>query len=408
MRSVAIFGGSFNPPGLHHRRLAEELEEQVDEVIVVPCGPRPDQPPMSEIDPVHRAALADIAFRGLAKTRVELFDLEQAQSTPLEALGTRFAGSGERQRLADTSGTEEASTAIRDAIAQREPYEHLVSADVRAYIHRYGLYRGRIPNRATRLLLDDPRILIFADERNDRARAWATQLQRYENSADPNCIVVLGGDGTMLRAIRTHWRKRLPFLGINAGHIGFLLNGAELLIDGGFTPGEVVVRQMPMLYVEFEKADGSTETALAFNDAWVERTTSQSAWMEVQVNERVRIPKLIADGALVSTAAGSTAYARSMGCPPLLADTPGWLIVGSNVLDPPGWKSALLSTEAQVALRSVGGEKRALRGFVDGQEHGEVHGFRARLSRVAAAELAFTAQHDMAEKIALIQFPPSG
>ena len=94
-----------------------------------------------------------------------------------------------------------------------------------------------------------------------------------------------------------------------------------------------------------------------------------------------------------------------MGCPPLLADTPGWLIVGSNVMDPPGWKSALLSTEASVELRNIGGEKRPVRAFIDGQNAGEVIAMRARQSRIAAAELAFCSQHDMAEKIAQIQFP---
>ena len=300
---------------------------------------------------------------------------------------------------------DDASSSIRDRIFRREPYQHLVPREVAAYIERYGLYRGRIPSRTTRFVIEEPRIVVFADQRNERALAWAEQLRPFEDAITPNCIVVIGGDGTMLRAIRAHWRRRLPFLGINAGHIGFLLNGADTLLGSRFAPGELVVRQMPMLYLEFEKADGSSETALAFNDAWVERISSQSAWLEVQVNDQVRIPKLVGDGALVSTAAGSTAYARSMGCPPLLADTPGWLIAGSNVLDPPGWKSALLSTEAQVAIRNIGGEKRRLRGFVDGRAAGEVNALRARLSRIAAAELAFCPQHDMAEKIAQIQFP---
>ena len=48
-----------------------------------------------------------------------------------------------------------------------------------------------------------------------------------------NLIVVIGGDGTMLHAIREHWRSRLPFLGVNAGHLGFLLNGSPELEEGG-------------------------------------------------------------------------------------------------------------------------------------------------------------------------------
>ena len=459
MPKIALFGGSFNPPGQHHRLIAEALVRHFDEVIVVPCGPRPDKPATNDVDPVHRAALADIAFRGLPNARVELFDLELATFTRTDELDARFSADGDiwhvvgagliaggargesvvhtlwergaemwsalqfvvivhpgrtfdpadlppKSRVIEVDTPDDgASAAIAELIFRRVPYQHLVPAEVVDYIERYGLYRGRIPSRATNFALAEPRILIFADERNERARGWAEQLRPFENVESPNCIVSLGGDGTMLRAIRAHWRRRLPFLGINAGHLGFLLNSAESVLGGGFPPGDLVVRQMPMLYVELLKADGSTETALAFNDAWVERVTSQSAWIELKVNDRPRIAKLVADGVLVSTAAGSTAYARSMGCPPLLADTPGWLIVGSNVMDPPGWKSALLSTEASVELRNIGGEKRPVRAFIDGQNAGEVIAMRARQSRIAAAELAFCSQHDMAEKIAQIQFP---
>lgn len=462
-RQIAIFGGSFNPPGLHHRLLAEALVRDFDEVIIVPCGPRPDKPATNDVDPVHRAALTDIAFRGLPKAHVELFDLEQAVFSRTDELDARFSGHGELWHVVGTdfitggsrgesviqtrwdggaqmwgtlsflvvarrgipanpadlppksrlihldSPQDDASAAIRERIFRRQPYSQLVLPEVADHIERYGLYRGRISSRRSRLDLSEPRILIYADQRNERARAWAEELRPWENAERPNCIVSIGGDGTMLQAIRTHWRRRLPFLGLNAGHLGFLLNSVESMFQhGAFAPGELVSRQMPMLYVELEKECGSTETALAFNDAWVERATSQSAWLEITVNDRVRIPKLVGDGVLVSTAAGSTAYARSMGCPPLLADTPGWLIVGSNVLKPPAWKSALLSSEAHVQIRNIGGEKRPVDAFVDGRGQGKVLNMRARLSRIAAPELAFSAEHDTAEKIALIQFPPGG
>jgi NAD kinase len=162
---------------------------------------------------------------------------------------------------------------------------------------------------------------------------------------------------------------------------------------------------MPMLFIEIEGPDGTRQTDLGFNDAWVERMTSQSAWLEVAVNGEVRIPKLVADGALVCTAAGSTAYARSMGVSPLLADMPGWILVGSNVMSPPGWKSALLAPEACVTLRSLGGAKRPLEAFVGGRPLGPAVCLSARQSRIATVELVFAAQRDMAEKIAMIQFP---
>jgi NAD kinase len=153
-----------------------------------------------------------------------------------------------------------------------------------------------------------------------------------------------------------------------------------------------------------ETETGETIVDYAFNDAWVERSTSQSAWLEVKVNGISRLPKLVSDGALVSTAAGSTAYARAMGASPLLADTPAWLLVGSNVLEPAHWKSALLSSDTSVEILNLEGDKRPITAYVDGVSQGAVRSIRARLSRAAAVELVFLANRDMAEKIAGIQF----
>jgi NAD kinase len=241
----------------------------------------------------------------------------------------------------------------------------------------------------------------------ERAMAAAEPYRRWEDKENPSSVIVFGGDGTMLRAITEHWRKRIPFVGVNQGHLGFLLNDAATVAADVLPETECVIRLMPMLYIETEALDGTKQTELAFNDAWVERATSQSAWLEVEVNGDVRIPKLVCDGALVCTAAGSTAYARSMGISPLLVDTPGWVLVGSNVMSPPGFKSALLSWETTVTLRSIGGAKRPLNGYVGGRPLGQVVSFHARPSRTATVELVFAAQRDMAEKISMIQFASS-
>ncbi len=458
-KKVAIFGGSFNPPGLHHRRIAEMLSEHFDEVFIVPCGPRPDQPTVNDISPVYRAAMADMAFEDLHNVHVELFDLEQATFTRTHQLQERFAEHGELwhvvgsdltrgggqgqshihaswQRGAwlwdnlnfavitreditvdpsdqpphhlllsiDSAGS---STEIRERLFKRLPYEHLVTDDVGAYINRYGLYRGRIPNSVTRFSLKEPRLLVEYDPWNEKARRWATRFESMRVDHDPNCVLVIGGDGSMLRAIRKHWRRRLPFFGVNAGHLGFLLNSAEDVFSAPAPPPELMVHQLPLIYTRFEHIDGTHSEGLAFNDAWVERDGGQTAWLKVIVNKRVCFEKLVCDGVLVSTAAGSTAYARAMGATPLLADTPAWLMVGSNVVSPRNWKSALISQDAEVFLKNLHPEKRPLKGFMDGIERTQILSMRARLSRIASVELAFLSHHDMAEKIAQIQFPPS-
>ena len=456
---IALFGGSFNPPGLHHRRIAEVLSQRFDRVLVIPCGPRSDKNATNMLPPVYRAAMAGMAFAGLPGVEVDLFDLEQDRFTRSHELDTRFApkgeiwhvvgvdltkggatGEAEIQRTwehgsrlwnnarfavltrpghvfdpADLPPNHElieldipgSSTEIRDRLARGKPVDDLVSPRPLAYIQRYGLYRAPNPGTWARGSLTGCQYRLSADLAVPRVAALADRFNPCANG-DAQFITVLGGDGAMLRSIRENWQERLPFFGVNAGHLGFLMNGTEAVFAGEVPPRDVIFRQLPMLYMEIEGVDGKLTTSYGFNDAWVERSTAQSAWLEVNVNGVTRLSKLVSDGALVATAAGSTAYARSMGAAPLLADTPAWLLVGSNVMEPFDWKSALLSTDMQVEIVCLDPERRPIRAYIDGQDQGLVRKLRARISRAAAAELVFNASHDMAEKIAAIQFRSSG
>lgn len=456
-QSIAIFGGSFNPPGKHHTAIAVRLAEMFDEVRVIPCGPRPDKPATGSVPPVYRAALADIVFGGLTGVTVDLSDFERDAFSRNHELQSRFEGDGEVWHVVGADLTlggakgesqiqrtwergtelwqtanfavlkrpgyeldprdlpphsrvvdllvEGSSTEIRERLGRGQSVQGLLHPRALAYIERYGLYRAPIPGNWARGSLSDARFMLQVDAANPKARALsATLVDRDVAAKDADFISVVGGDGAMLRSIREHWRARLPFFGINAGHLGFLLNAPAQVSASRFPPDDVIFRQLPMLFLEFEGEDGKKTTAHGFNDAWLERATSQSAWLEVTVNNVCRLPKLVSDGALVATAAGSTAYARSMGASPLLADTPAWLLVGSNVLEPAHWRSALLSPDTTVEIRSLDPKRRPVEAFVDGHSMGRVVALRARLSRAAAAELVFCASHDMAEKIAAIQF----
>lgn len=455
-RRIAVFGGSFNPPGIHQRRLAAALADRFDEVVVVPHGPRADKPTANDVDPIHRAIMNDLAFRGIDRVKLDLFDIEHSQFSRTHDLEARYSPNGEiwhvvgsdllsggskgesfihrmwengaelwntyrfavvpRQGfeievedlpphsdvLPANHDFEGSSFAVREKAFRRERLDGLVSPDVASYIDRYRLFRGTVVGR-TATWTPEPRLIIYHDARNPKARGLAEKFNRYV-SDEPNCILVIGGDGTMLQAIREQWRLRLPFFGVNAGHLGFLLNSPEQVPDTLIPEDGLLLRHMPLIYVETEGEDGVTRSDLAFNDAWIERAGSQAAWIEVKVNDTVRIPKLVCDGVLLATAAGSTAYARSMGGSPLLADTPALVLVGSNVMTPTGFKSALLSVDADVEWTSLGGDKRPLNAYVDGVFQGRIRKFQARASRIAAVEIAFLPSHDMAEKIARLQF----
>jgi NAD+ kinase len=424
-----------------------------DEVVIVPCGPRPDKPVTNDVEPIHRAAMVDLSFRGIPKARVELFDLESSAFTRTYELERRFRAEGtiwhvvadefvrggqknesniQREwtrgnelwsetnfAILNRSGqpldpadlprnhrvfaveSDGSSLAIRNRAFHHEPIAELVVEEVDAYIRRHRLYQGVASPRQTRFRLSRRRYLLVADERNGKSPAVRDRLAEHVHG-DPELILVVGGDGTMLRAIRQHWRRRVPFFGINIGHLGFLLNDSPLA-----DPHEqdLVLYHLPLLLVEVESLDGRRTSALAFNDAWVERASGQTAWLKLLVNDVERIEKLVADGVLIATAAGSTSYARAMGATPLPLYTSALLLVGSNVLHPPQWRPVVLPADSRIEVRTHDPVKRPLSAFIDGIPQGKVHSLHARVSNIAAVELAFLPDHDPSLKLAKLQFP---
>lgn len=452
---IALYGGSFNPPGIHHRLIAEALSRDFDEVLIVPCGPRPDKPVTNDVEPIFRAAMVDMTFQGMPRVRVDLFDLESPTFTRSHELDRIFSARGDvwhvvgadlikrggksgsfihreweqgerlwnegRFAIITRPGFElddgdlppharlfqidddSASSLVRERVFHHQPIEGMVLPRVGRYITSHKLYRGTKPPRSTTITLADPKVMVIADPNNPQAMRLAEKFPSGLEPEDPDLIVVIGGDGTMLRAIREHWRRRIPFYGINAGHIGFLLNDSART---KFDRHTLMVQQLPLLRVETMNAYQEHHESLAFNDAWVERNTGQSAWIQVNVDGHERLPRLVADGALVATAAGSASYARAMGATPLPFDTPAIMLVGSNVLKPAFWKPVVLPMDAVVEFVNLDPAKRPLRAFLDGRPEDDVISMKVSVSNTAAVELAYDPDLNPAEKLARLQFPP--
>lgn len=453
---IAAFGGSFNPPGLHHRAIAEALATRFDRVDVMPCGPRPDKPTVDDVDPAHRAAMAHMTFDGIRNTRVDDSDLEEPTFTRTYDLDRFLRGEGEPWHVIGTDliqggrdgasviqrewahGQElweranfvvlvregypfeetdlpphhlvippsrtGASSEIRRRVFDHQPIAGLVMPEVERYIERRGLYRGGSTRRGFfPLISGEPRLVVVHDPRDTRAAAIAEQLAPFTVSDPyhdrPNAIVAIGGDGTMLGAMAAHWRLRVPFIGFRTGRRGFLLNDPPEVLDAAYFNGDFDIRWSPGLHVEsWAPGTHMRKAELTFNDAWIERASPQTAWVEVQVNGQVRVPVLRADGAIVATSFGSTGYARVAGANPIPIGTPNLVLAGLLADDPFGWRPELLQSGDTVEFRSADPfdpPKRPLRAIASGVDLGQTERMVVRSSRVAAVELALTPDHDL-------------
>jgi NAD kinase len=201
----------------------------------------------------------------------------------------------------------------------------------------------------------------------------------------------------MLHAIREYWRLRLPFIGINAGHLGFLMNQKPFDTLDSL---EVVSYRMPMLRTLVESTSGHVQTHLAFGDAWIERKTGQAAWFGLDVDGENRVAKVVGDGLLVATPSGSSSYARAMGATPVPLDTQSLTIAGSNIFRPRFWRPLMMPADATIRIRTLDHSgKRPVQAFVDGVPAGVAKSIEVGRSNVAAVELAFARDSDLSAKL---------
>lgn len=456
---IAILGGSFNPAGIHHLRIVHEVLELnfFDKVIILPCGPRPDKQNTEDIDPAFRAAMLEITFRGFPdNVEIELNDLENNEFTRTVDVERRYQTMGEvwhvigfdlleggstgRSSIQQTWTDGEklwansrfvvvkrkkypfnkydlpphsmiideqidgSSTEIRSKRFSHQPVDGLVVPEVAAYMERYNLYRGRLPLQQTLLNLGDPRLLIVADEANKTARETRKMLAKFSDPANPNLIVDIGGDGNKLKAIRKYWHLRLPFFGINTGHRGYLQNDVD---PANLFPlnESLVVHHLPLLQVDVTSASGENKNVYGFNEVWVERETGQSVWLEVIWNNKNRISKVVGDGLLISTAAGSTGYAQNICGFSLPTYVKELLMVGMAVSEPAGWRNAIFPQSSTFDIRILNKDKRSVRAFVDGVAQGSIERITIKASKIASVELAFIRGFDIAAKHTRIQLP---
>ncbi len=131
-------------------------------------------------------------------------------------------------------------------------------------------------------------------------------------------IVVVGGDGSLLSAARTFVDKKIPILGINLGRLGFLadvsITDMEEIVNEVLS-GRFTQEQRHLLSCQIEQRDKTLGQFLALNDAVIHRTKAlKMIEFELFINDTF-VSNQRADGLIVTTPTGSTAYALSSGGP---------------------------------------------------------------------------------------------
>jgi NAD+ kinase len=230
-------------------------------------------------------------------------------------------------------------------------------------------------------------------------------VEKYGDVApeEADCIVALGGDGLMLRALHNYMDSGKPIYGMNRGSVGFLMNQyRETGLRKRIADAKASI--IHPLLMHATNVRGDEFSAHAINEVSLLRQTSQVAKLRILINGHERLPELITDGVLVSSPAGSTAYNLSANGPILPLDSPLMALTPISAFRPRRWRGALLPDAAKVRIEVLESAKRPVSVVADHDEFRDLAFVDIAMDHGTDLILLHDPGHSLEERILREQF----
>ncbi|MGE3145848.1 MAG: NAD kinase [Pseudorhodoplanes sp.] len=249
------------------------------------------------------------------------------------------------------------------------------------------------------------RIAFVASETPEAGEAMQRLADRYGNAApgEADVIVALGGDGLMLQTLHRFMTAGKPIYGMHRGTVGFLMNefsteNLKLRLQAAQTAN------IHPLAMQARDHRGETHQHYAINEVSVFRQSYQAARLRILIDGQERLPELVADGALVATPAGSTAYNLSAQGPIIPINAPLLALTPISPFRPRRWRGALLPDTARVTIEVIDPGKRPVAAVADHDEVRDVASVDIRMDHAVTMRMLFDPGHSLDERILREQF----
>lgn len=221
--------------------------------------------------------------------------------------------------------------------------------------------------------------------------------------AEADVVVALGGDGHMLDTLRRRLKDKKPVYGMHRGTVGFLMNeySVHRLPERLDAAKLTVINPLLMRATDVR---GEVHIHHAINEVSLFRQTHQAARLRILVDEHERMAELIADGIMVATPAGSTAYNLSAQGPILPINAPLMALTPISPFRPRRWRGALLPNTAFVVFEVLESAKRPVAAVADHDEARDVQRVEVLADKSIAIRMLFDPGHSLEERILSEQF----
>ena len=211
--------------------------------------------------------------------------------------------------------------------------------------------------------------IVIISDKNSKSAKIKKQVQtilKKNEIKKSNIAIVIGGDGFMLQILKKNKKIGRSFYGINSGNYGFLMNkySKNKIIKNINRSNMITISPLEMLVYTKNKIKKS----LAINEVSILRQSRQAANLLIKNKSKYIIKKLVSDGVLVSTPAGSTAYNLSVHGPILNLNSKKISIAPISAFRPRRWPGKILSNKSNIIITNLNPSKRPVSAVADNVE----------------------------------------
>ena len=200
-----------------------------------------------------------------------------------------------------------------------------------------------------------------------RIKSYLIKKIEITSLSKSNIIIVLGGDGFMLQTLKKFYKLNKSFYGINSGNYGFLMNKFSTKnIIKNLSKAKMI--SISPLEMKVKNKYGFFKKFLAINEVSILRQSRQAASVSIKTGSKLIIKKLISDGVLVSTPAGSTAYNLSVHGPILSLNSKKLSIAPISAFRPRRWNGKIVSEKSNILIKNLDHIKRPISAVADNME----------------------------------------
>jgi len=227
--------------------------------------------------------------------------------------------------------------------------------------------------------------------------------KKYKNYSPQlsDCIVVAGGDGYMLNILKKYSKLKKPFYGINCGTFGFLMNkyNSKNLEKKIQKAKKTLIN--PLELTTFNR--GKKRKIIAINEVSLFRQSRQAASLRLIVGKKIIIKKLIGDGVMISTPAGSTAYNLSVHGPILSLHSGKIAITPISPFRPRRWRGKVISNKLIVRVNNLNPIKRPVAAVADNIELRNIKSLLVKVNKNIKLYLLHDSDRSLVKKIKIEQ-----